>query len=156
MPQYRVAKGKSVMLPNSREVGRYGNRVVREGEILPDGAFDEKRIKNKLERGVIVRVGGEHDIPVKESPVIHTGEILGDDDPLKVTSRDKGEGEGEGQTVGKTTGVWSFDPRTLQDKDLYELHVMIIEKDDTVDLDTIQDKEEAIDFLSQDFSPENE
>ncbi len=54
-----------------------------------------------------------------------------------------------GRTGLVTPSIWILDPADLQDKNLDELNVMILERDD--ELDQFETVEEALAWLTQDF-----
>ena len=151
--QYRVGKNRSILVPAKYSDGkpRGTNRVLQPGEIVPDGVLEKSAIPACLKRGTIVPADGRASPAVsQEAPVIHTGEMSGEGDPLAVNTRDADPAPPK---PFKYEGKWNHDPANLEGKEHDELLTMIFEKDPNADLDAIKTEQEAIELLSLDFEP---
>ena len=89
------------------------------GAEVPEGEFTADRIEALLRKGFLV----DGDAPEIE--------------------------EQEGRGLDVTPSKWSLNPADLEGKDLDELNVMVLERDETVD--PFETVEEAVAWLSQDF-----
>lgn len=169
--QYKVAKGRSIMLPPTSTLPAAECGMLKEGQIIPDGLLTKNEIGAKLRDGFIVEASVVQTAPAEEKPL--GGTIPSSDqsegNAAKTGSADRQPIEVQQQNGAVQTQVqtsenkpdpeqvkspWTLDPRGLQGVDLEELQVMIIERHADENFDVEQacpTAEAAISFLSQDF-----
>lgn len=179
---YRVAPGKSIMLPPKHDLPTAVGSLLKAGEIIPDGLFDKREIDKKIQDGYVVAEGAapveatapggtvpgrsmtEEAIDAKDAP--STGDNAGGTSASSgqqggvqqsVTKPDESvktqEASNEQPEVTQDPTPWTFDPASLAGKDLDELRVMILEHEADFDPETIGTIDEAVEYLSQDFKP---
>jgi hypothetical protein len=152
----RVNFGGSVLGPN--------NIIYRGGEIIPDGLLSAKQIQEHINSGYVSPVNESAAMPlpdrltetppgVEEKPAIKSGS-----DDRRVSKPEEVVTTSSGGVVSKTTkkkigrpavSIWNLDPAELSGKDIDDLNVMILERDDSID--PFETTEEAVAFLSKDF-----
>lgn len=184
MPRFKVALGHSLMLDSGAfargDKGRPLPRLVKEGEMVPDGVLSPNEIENKLRQGSIVKVHVRTEEQAEAGPADVSGGVVPapkvrptetDDSDQSSLEVDKaasihspGEtpedsGSGDGGTIRVPDGrqresVWDKNPEGLRDKDLDTLKLMILEVDPNFEgIDDISDAETAISILSEDYDP---
>lgn len=163
MAKYRVASGHSILVDVKSRVsgdvrGRDLDRIMS-GQEIPDGLLTPQEIKNKVANGVIVPIGGE---AVQQEALGGTvpGEIdLSENEGKVVLTEDNGDvktetiskREPENNAVKQAPSPWTLNPDDLSGKSLDELQVMVLERDEDINVKEFESVEEIVAFMTQDF-----
>lgn len=123
--KFRVKRGGSVIVGTGRT-----RKVIKPGELIPDGMLPPESIPSLLKSGHICRVAESAESP-DHVPGLDQSTILGSDGEVKLRSK------------------WDLDPEGLTGMDLDQLNVLVAERDSKVE--PFETAEEARDWLSQDF-----
>lgn len=176
MAQYKVAPGKSIMIPPKSRKKTASGSLLKPGTILPEGFEPQDVLDRYVESGHIVPMGGPDKgliLPDNIAPVPGAGngdkDALEEKDMPKVTPREGSLTSGSngdagiGQSLNKiqdpveqVQSPWTYDPAELEDLDIEELHVKILDEDDEYDLSEIDTIEKAVAVLTADFEDEDE
>jgi len=172
---YRVRLGSSIMLPTGKRrhlLGGVQENMLVAGEIIPAGLFGEAELRRLEDEKWIERATvNAADLP--DTPVANPNGVR-DAPPLPTDmSGENGAQTPESKTVNISGGTrahrdaappaqpaavsrpsqWVLDPKDLKNKRLDTLNSMIQDRTpEGQEFEPMQTKEEAIAFLSQDFS----
>lgn len=181
MSQFKVAKGRSIMLPTQgarRDIPTAVGDLLKEGSPVPEGMFTKEELDSHIQSGFIVPANGGI-VNADGSPVIPdtvvtvpTKEIDADDAPnITDAQRQAPAIETSPGPVASVTAQplkteneqvvspWTLDPASLEGMGLVDLQVRIMElhADENFDVESeVTTVEDAVKFLSQDFVPAKE
>lgn len=176
---YRVAKGRTLMIGSNTG---FSSRTLREGTVLDEAilaSMGKGEIDRQIEAGFIVNDGqsyqheerplggtvpgatssreGARDITDPSATSFSTSNSKSGDTGTSIRTGSKPSGTKE-PAVKQRESIWDLNPANLKDKSLDELRVMIQERDSSLtkeDLEALSTVEDAINFLSSDYKPEN-
>jgi len=124
---------------------------------------DKKLLEDAIEKGFVIKATSpptiekyDEDGPILKNEILvknSEGSFL---EPKNVNEKKTGKGVERKQpfkdSYPRPVRKWNADPRLLGDKSVEQLNIMVQEKyDNPEDAPSFEEKEEAIDFLTQDF-----
>jgi len=170
--KYRVAPGKSIMIPSNQSLPTAPSGILRGGMEVPNSliqSFGKGELERKIQGGYILKVGSEPLPTAKPLGGMVPGPRMANDAMVESempTTSGKGESASVTGDAGITTSItknpvsegvetvespWTFDPEKLEGKSLEEMKVMIQERDSKFDLSILETADDAILQLSEHF-----